>query len=107
MVKPWVQPLERLEVSIVLNKLPANAILKAELKEMIAGYINSKEIGEDLTSTELYSLIIDSKFAPEYEKGLSITIKNISADPIELSTDILELAYYNYMYCSVDNIILA
>lgn len=101
------QPLERLEVSIVLNKLPANAILKAELKEMIAGYINSKEIGEDLTSTELYSLIIDSKFAPEYEKGLSITIKNISADPIELSTDILELAYYNYMYCSVDNIILA
>jgi len=86
-------------IGIEINKIPtesANAF-----KSLIANYINSKEIGTSITSSEIYSLIQNSEFAPNFEDGIAVrlVILNQSSSDTKVS-----IAYNEYWTCDTDDI---
>lgn len=97
-------PIAKVDIELRLNKLPANSTVLSEFKALLANYINSKNIGESLTTSELYSLILNSKFAAEYIGGLTIILKNLENN--DTNTIKLDFEYNEYLNCQAANIVL-
>lgn len=68
------------------------ATLTAAFKDFIIDYIEQKQIGESLTTSELYTLILNSIYAPTFTSGINITLTNNTA------------AYNEYLIATVNNI---
>lgn len=98
--------LEEIEISLEFNKLPTVGQDLDGFKAMILNYINNKQIGESLSSTEIYNLILNSKYAPIYFKdGLSIELSDETNE--ETSINQLNFNYNNYLTITGNNIVLA
>ena len=91
--------LEPVIIRIEVNKLPTNETQKQNFIKFIADYINGKEIGSTLTSSELLSLIQNSEFGPNFENGIAIALKNLTTG-VE-SRQRLNIAYNRYMTCNI------
>lgn len=68
------------------------ATLTTDFKEFLVAYINQKQIGESVTTSELYTLILNSVYAPTFTSGINITLTNQTA------------AYNEYIIATVSNI---
>lgn len=86
-------------ISLEFNILPTAD--PAGFKSMISDYINSKGIGESLTSTELYSLIANSGYSSVYKNGISITMIDSLAGSY---TTELTVPINGYITCDVADI---
>lgn len=83
-------------VQIQINKLPPEST--QAFKDLVAGYINNKEIGAPLTSSEILSLIQNSQFAPNFASD-GLAIKLVIPNVTE-STQRINIAYHEYMTCN-------
>lgn len=90
------EPLQAANVVVLINKIPE--VSAQAFRAMIANYINAKEIGATLTSSEILNLIQDSDFSPNFENdGISI---KLSSGGVE-STTALTFQYFQYLVCDV------
>jgi len=87
--------LQAANVVVFINKIPEASAEK--FKALIANYINSKEIGATLTTTEILNVINTSEFAPNFE-GVGISIR-LSSGGVESRT-LLEFTYNQYLVCN-------
>lgn len=63
------------EIRISLSPMPSGPVGN-DLKDFIVNYVNNKGIGSTLTVTELYNLILNSKYASHYSNGITIKINS-------------------------------
>jgi len=86
-------------VQVAFNNLPTDSDILEKFKNFVAGYVNSKEIGSALTSSEILNLVQNSSYAPYFvESGIAVNLIN-QATGIE-SNKKLEFNYNEYMNCN-------
>lgn len=103
------EQLIRKEIFVKLNVMPEEMLTPSvanpdyqAFKDLIANYINNKNIGEPLESFEIASLIInDPRFTKLYKSGITINLGYIGESP----TDKLTPKYNEFLNISTDNII--
>lgn len=89
--------LSAVNVQIAFNKLPLSA---DAFRKFVADYVNSKEIGSTLTSSEILNLVQTSEFAPSFvNEGIGVKLVNLD-ESIE-DNKLLEFEYNEYMVCNV------
>ena len=87
--------LQAANIVVFVNKIPDTEPEK--FKALVANYINSKEIGATLTTTEILNVIRNSEFAPNFEDaGISILLSSGGVS----SRTILEFTYNQYLVCN-------
>lgn len=87
-------------IEIQINKLPAGDS-EQPFKNLVANYVNNKQIGAPLTSSEILNLIQNSDFAPNFTTD-GIAIKLVIPNVTE-STQRINIAYNEYMTCDVSS----
>lgn len=92
------EDISAVNVQIAFNKLPSDA---NPFRQFVADYVNSKEIGSSLTSSEILNLVQNSQYAPSFTNG-GIGVKLINLDDSLESNKLLEFDYNEYMVCNVD-----
>lgn len=85
-------------LKIIFNALPGNENTLASFKQFLIDYVKLKGIGESITTSELYTLILNSIYAPSFTTGISISIVLSNNDPYS-GTE-----YYQYLTLLENNI---
>jgi hypothetical protein len=73
-------------------------------KSLISDYINSKDIGESVTTTEIYSLVQGSSYASVFRNGISVVFYDVATTTP--SENVFDVAINEYLTSDVDEIIL-
>lgn len=92
------ESLEALNLKIVFNALPGNENTLASFKQFLINYIKAKGIGESVTTSELYTLILNSIYAPSFTSGININVTLSDNSPYSGSE------YYQYLTLLENNI---
>jgi len=65
-----------LALTITFSSLPSDNTTLTNFKQFLIDYVSAKGIGEGITTSEIYTLILNSVYAPTFTSGINITLEN-------------------------------
>ena len=65
-----------LALTITFSSLPSDNTTLTNFKQFLIDYVSAKGIGEGVTTSEIYTLILNSVYAPTFTSGINIALTN-------------------------------